>query len=733
MAQPFDLPDFYMPYPPRLNPLVDVARVRSKEWARRMGMLDAGVWDETTFDGIDLAGLLSATLPEAAQSVLDLVTDWYVWIFFLDDYFLDAFKRIPDQDTAEAFTTRLTAMLSAPAGEPEPDCPVTRGLADVWARTSVVMSPALLRRFRASTEAHLAGLLWELSNIDSGRVPNPIEYVKMRRLPGAGDWATNLIEYADQAELPARVVDTRPVRVLGDSCSDAALLRNDIFSYQRETEDEGEVNNAVLVLERQFGYATQRAADVVNEAITSRMHQFENIVHTELPPLSVEYGLSWDEQAAVRRYVQGLRDHTRGWHDWHLRAGRYMNSGARPVSWSPGGPGGLGTSTARLPTGGWTSAAGMAVRQLGVSGGLGGPAPAGDPAAHEFTLPEFYLPFAVETNPGLARIRRHGTEWARRMGMLDRTVWDEDYFDAMDIGMFTALTHPAADVAEWELANDYYITWTYFDDFFLSFKRTRDLVGARACIERLRSLMTEDLAAMPIPVTTVERAIADLWVRTVPVVSPRLRRDLPRIMIDEFVVNWLWEITNLIQNRVPDPVDYLEMRRKTFGVLVWAGLLRLPSGDALPADIFDTVTMRELTDVFADITALQNDIFSYRKEILDEGELTNGVLSVQRFFGCDLQQAVDVLNDLLTARVRQYEHIVATDLPALCDRFDLDADALRRYTVALERWMSGHLEWYGRSGRFEVGTLPCCPLVRLPQVPTGLGTAATRLARLLAR
>ncbi len=29
--------------------------------------------------------------------------------------------------------------------------------------------------------------------------------------------------------------------------------------------------------------------------------------------------------------------------------------------------------------------------------------------------------------------------------------------------------------------------------------------------------------------------------------------------------SWLWELLDQIQHRIPDPVDYVEMRRKTFG------------------------------------------------------------------------------------------------------------------------------------------------------------------------
>ena len=53
-VQPFELPQFYMPYPARLNPHVERARAHSKKWAYAMGILGPGpdgeIWSEQAFD-----------------------------------------------------------------------------------------------------------------------------------------------------------------------------------------------------------------------------------------------------------------------------------------------------------------------------------------------------------------------------------------------------------------------------------------------------------------------------------------------------------------------------------------------------------------------------------------------------------------------------------------------------------------------------------------------------------
>ena len=141
MPQPFTLPDFYMPYPARLNPHLESAREHSKQWARDMTMIEgSGIWDEATFDAHDYALLCAYTHPDCSAEELALVTDWYVWVFFFDDHFLDIFKRTGDMSGAKAYLDRLPLFMAEGTDGTEPGNAVERGLADLWARTVPSMS-----------------------------------------------------------------------------------------------------------------------------------------------------------------------------------------------------------------------------------------------------------------------------------------------------------------------------------------------------------------------------------------------------------------------------------------------------------------------------------------------------------------------------------------------------------------------------------------------------------------
>src|SRR5579883_3363263 len=738
--QPFELPSFYVPWPARLNPNLEAARVHSKAWAYEMGILgaaegseDHGIWDERKFDAHDYALLCSYTHPDADESMLNLVTDWYVWVFFFDDHFLELYKRSQDMAGAKKYLNGLPAFMPVQPQEtpPEPQNAVERGLVDLWARTIPNASQDWVIRFSESTINLLQESLWELANINQNRVANPIEYIEMRRKVGGAPWSANLVEHAVRAEIPPEIAPTRPIRVLKDMFSDGVHLRNDIFSYQREVEEEGENANCILVLERFLNIDTQRAANLTNDLLTSRMQQFENSFFTELPILFEEYGLNPEERFKTLLYAKGLQDWQSGGHEWHMKSSRYMNKGggdSSTFSLFLGGPTGLGTSAANI---------GKLYNALGLGRFKSFTHIPYQPVG-PVTLPKFYMPFSTSLSPHLNAARRHSKEWARQMGMLDSlpgipeaVIWDDHKFDVADVALCGALIHPDASGPELNITACWLVWGTYADDYFPAlYGHSRNMAGAKVFNARLSAFMPLDSSPIPEPTNPVERGLADLWSRTAGPMSANARRQFRRA-IEDMTESWLWELANQIQNRIPDPIDYVEMRRKTFGSDLTMSLSRLAQGDEIPQEIYQTRSMRQLDNSAADFACLTNDIFSYQKEIEFEGELNNGVLVIQNFLNCDKFQAVEIVNNLMTTRALQFQHIVATELPVLFDDFNLDKNTrekLHRYVERLQQWMCGVLKWHIAVDRYkEFELCNSSPAQQLLRGPTGLGTSAARI------
>ncbi|MFB7745807.1 germacradienol/geosmin synthase [Streptomyces sp. NPDC056132] len=709
MSQPFVLPDFYLPYPARLNPHLESAREHSRIWARDMGMLEgSGIWDLADLDAHDYALLCSYTHPDCDARQLALVTDWYVWVFFFDDHFLEMFKRSLDRKGGKEYLDRLPAFMPMDLadGFPEAINPVEAGLADLWARTVPSMTKEWRERFAISTRNLLNESLWELANINAGRISNPVEYIEMRRKVGGAPWSAGLIEYAANAELPASVAESRPLRVLTDAFADAVHLRNDLFSYQREVEDEGELSNGVLVLETFLGCTTQEAAEAVNDLLTSRLQQFENTALTEVPALCLEKGLTPDQCAAVAAYVKGLQDWQSGGHEWHMRSSRYMNEGATAGP-SSGPASGLSLFDGVLGT-----------SALDVSALFGRPAAA---RHRSFThvprqktgpslLPDFDVPYPLSLSPHVGHARVASIAWAERMGLLD-DIWDAEKLAGYDFALCAAGLDPDATPEELELSTEW-LTWgTYGDDYYpLVYGQPRNLAGARAAGARFGACMPVDepAAGLLAATTPMERGLADLWARTAGPMSAQARAALRR-SVDVMLESWLWELHNQAQHRIPDPVDYIEMRRCTFGSDLTMSLARLRHADQLPPGLYESGPIRSLENAAADYCCLLNDVFSYQKEIEYEGELHNGVLVVQNFFNCDYPTGLRIVDDLMRSRLRQFQHVIDHELPVLCEDFELDEDGRRvlgAYVAELQDWIAGILHWHASVRRYGAADLP---------------------------
>ena len=736
--QPFDLPDFYLPWPARLNPNLETARAHSKSWGFEMGLLQGdgdyegvAIWDEEEFDAMDFGLFCAYCHPDADQSGLELATDWYVWGFFVDDYFLEVFKRSQDRSGGRAFLDRLPLFMPVdlPAEIPEPVAPIERSIADLWARTAPNRDRAWRERYFDDVLGIVEDNIWELTNISAGRISNPVEYLEVRRKMGGGVWVATLTECIESIQIPPAVAVARPFRVLTESFADAAHLRNDIFSYERETREEGELTNMVLVVEHFLGVGAQEAANLTNDIITSRLYQFENTFFTELPPMFDELGLDAVERENIVRYVKALQDCQAGGHEWHSRSSRYMHQEpAADFDQSIlGGPTGLGIAAARI---------GLTPGGLGLRHRAFSHTPF--KVVGTTDLPDLDLATEIRLNPLLDHSRRDTVDWCRRMGMLEPIPripglgpWDERGLMGSDFPLCAAAMNPDSDLEKLDLTSDWLAWIAYADDFFpVVFGHQRNLSAARMFVNRLMEFVPEGSIPATMPANPVERGLADLWMRSTASIVGNARQRL-RTAVESVVQSWPWELANLIENRVPDPTDYIEMRRRTSASAIHLALILGPVADQVPAGFLASRPMHGLSGVAQDYVGLVNDLFSYQKEIEHEGDLNNGVLVVEKFMDCDQARGVRVVADVTTARMSQLNHIVATELRPLYEEFGLDKGAKQAVDGAVEglqRWMAAVLNWHRNTARYSRSPVLGRPTPsRLLHCSRGLGGAAGRI------
>jgi germacradienol/geosmin synthase len=697
MAQPFELPDFYVPYPARLSPYVQHARVESTGWARDLRMLEgSGVWTERDLAAHDYALLCGYTHPDTSPDMLTLITEWYVWVFFFDDHVLAEFKPGGDRTEAHAYLSRLCAFM-APEHGLEPTNPCEAGLVDLWDRTAPFRSADWIRRFTEATRHLIMASMWELDNIRAARIANPVEYIEMRRRVGGAPWSACLVEHAVSAEVPAAVSRSRPMRVLSDTFSDSIHFRNDIFSYQREVEQEGELDNGVLVFQKFLDVSPQEAADRLNDLLTSRLEQFEHTALVEVPALIIESGLDPLSCGQIAAYVKGLQDWQSGGHEWHMRSSRYMNKGGTTRSQSPW----ILPPTSVFSVPGLGNAA-FSVKHLTDRARTFAHAP------HQYVgpsqIPDFELPFPLRLNEHLPTARAYTLDWCERMGMFDGSVWDAEKVADFDFALCAAGIDPTGTVDDLRLSSVWLAWGTYADDYYpATFGKKHDRLGATVQTERLKMFLpTQDGAVQPQPQNALERGLADLWLRTAADMTEAARGYLRNAVIS-MVESWLWELDNVALNKVPDPIDYLEMRRRTFGAELTACLASIAQGNVIPPELTQHEAITSLENSAADYAYMINDVYSYQKEIQYEGDVHNMLLVVQAFFDCSYEDALRIVEDVMAQRLAQFQRAAEVELPLAYADYDLDEKAraaLDGRAAQLRDWIAAVLNWHRETHRY---------------------------------
>ncbi|MFD7094210.1 terpene synthase family protein [Streptomyces xanthophaeus] len=349
-------------------------------------------------------------------------------------------------------------------------------------------------------------------------------------------------------------------------------------------------------------------------------------------------------------------------------------------------------------------------------------------------LPILRMPYPVRVNPSLLALHEETETWAREMGMLDgdeapsarRGIWTRSQFHAMAVDRLTAWALPDASPADLRLNHRFNLWALAWDDYFASaFKRTGDLAGAQAFTDRLHAFLPlEPGARLPEPTNAVERGMADLQQRLFPPRLAHWQEGLNRALA-RYIDAGVQELANSLAGRVPDLIEYAQFRRESFAAYTAPYSVELSTGARIPEQIRHSRAFRALLDAFMDYMGMANDIASYQREVHDEHDVNNLVIVLQASLGISVQEAMHAAAELVTARLRHFEHLTRSELPPAVKRAGLNQGE----RIELESWLrgacsflSGLHAWYTGAPRYAPADGPS----QEPRTSTAAGPAGGR-------
>ncbi|WP_326602497.1 terpene synthase family protein [Streptomyces sp. NBC_01800] len=312
-----ELPDIYCPFPQQTNPHVAHTRAHLDSWTRSTGLVHRDSARER-FEQADFGAFVGMVYPTANAENLDLVADWFVWLFLVDDQLDDGhLGRSPDRVRDVVALMRAVVQGTGAGPLPDEELPAAVvALTDLWERTTPNAAAHWLRRFAWHLITYLTtATTWEAGNRAEGVVPSEETYIAKRRHTGAIHVCMDLIEIVAGIQAPESIHnDPRFIVALEASCN-VVCWANDVYSYEKE-QVLGEIHNLVHLVRHHRGYGKQQALEHVCAEIARETERFlaaEAELVTAYPLLS----------GMLVPYLNGMRSWMRGNLDWSRQTPRY--------------------------------------------------------------------------------------------------------------------------------------------------------------------------------------------------------------------------------------------------------------------------------------------------------------------------------------------------------------------------------------------------------------------------
>ncbi|WP_216204570.1 terpene synthase family protein [Amycolatopsis aidingensis] len=324
-----DLPVFDIPFPARSSP--EVARARTANVARMkshgmLGTPEAEHW----YLSWDLGQGAGYAYPMAVGEDLDLAVDQFAFFFVFDDQFDGPLGRDPAR--VATFVDDLIAVLYRPAGRPSPrgSSPLVTFFADMWERSQQGMPAAWITRAAHNFEYYLAAHAAEAMDRVNAHVPSWEHFLHVRRGAGATRLMVDYGERFGHFTVPLALFHTPQYRMMRQVGIDVPLLCNDVHSVYKEA-PRGDVDNAVLVVEREHGCTRDEALRAVRDmVIHDHIPRFQRL-EQELPRICATLRLDDEQCTAVDKSVAAIKMWIAGYHQWEIETDRYTPEGTIPA------------------------------------------------------------------------------------------------------------------------------------------------------------------------------------------------------------------------------------------------------------------------------------------------------------------------------------------------------------------------------------------------------------------
>ncbi|KAK1217827.1 hypothetical protein PQX77_019500 [Marasmius sp. AFHP31] len=302
--------------------------------------------------------------------------------------------------------------------------------------------------------------------------------------------------------------------------------------------------------------------------------------------------------------------------------------------------------------------------------------------------------FDLKRNPNEDLANEEATKWFQRFNVYDARK-ARHWLKAGRFDVFAALSFPDADQSHLETCLMFFF-WAFSTDDLSDegdLQRKPDSVDSGH--DASRRILYDPSAPQPRAEESPYAAMLwDLLRRIRSTGTEGTARRFIQAYLD-WSASQIQQATNRKDDRLPPVEEFILMRRATIGAALVEAMVEYSLDIDLPDYVFEDPIFIAMSKAISDIMTWPNDLCSFNKEQAD-GDYQNLVCVLQKAHKLTLQEAVDMLTQMIHNRVQDYASLKKR-LPSFGPKVDA---ALSKYHTALEHFTQGCVVWYWSSPRY---------------------------------
>ncbi|RAK94265.1 terpene synthase metal binding domain protein [Aspergillus costaricaensis CBS 115574] len=314
----------------------------------------------------------------------------------------------------------------------------------------------------------------------------------------------------------------------------------------------------------------------------------------------------------------------------------------------------------------------------------------------EVKLPPLFVNFAARKAPmnkHYQAVREESEQWLIKTCKFDTNM--ASFIHKTDFGYFVAIVAPDTEEDKLRTMFDWG-NWVFpFDDAFDNGELKVDLDGVRRMMDELLTVMDNKVTFRPTDPLVV--AFKSIWDRLSDSnCSAGTLRRFARSMQDysEACIQQVIMQSRFQGSETLSVDEFIAMRRGSIATTPLFALFEYAYGLNIPDEVFECSSIKELERVSTEVTVIQNDIVSYRKEqLLDEN---SNLIKIYLRDGFSVQAAFDEAGKLLATCYRDW-YLALADLPSWGE--DVDAQ-VQTYIEGLQNVVLANIHWSFRAERY---------------------------------